>query len=118
METFLDGGLFEILIAMVFAISLNFIFLKKYLLVIFSLGTVSYPIVLFFINRDELYYWLVALCVFNSVFLVVLLWKKKMEKPNEPLFDIDNLKIKLLAIKRKLSTGFQKVNSRKNKSIN
>jgi hypothetical protein len=108
METFLDGGLFEILIAMVFAIILNFIFLKKYLLIIFSLLIIFCPVILFFINRNELYYWFVSLSIFNSVLLIVLLWREKKTNPNKPLFNVDILKNKLSEIKKKFNTVFRK----------
>jgi hypothetical protein len=107
METFIDGGLFELLIAMVFAIFLNFIFLKRYLLILFSLITIAGPVLLFFIDKGESYYWLTSQCLFNSVFLVSLLWKEKKENPSRPLFNIENMRSKLSSIKNKVSAFFQ-----------
>jgi hypothetical protein len=109
MEPFLDGGLFELLIAIFFALSLNFIFLKKYLLLIFSGLILSFPILLFFISKNELYYWIVSLCSLNAVFLVVLLWKEKNKNPDQPLFDVDIMKNKLSAIRNKLKTILSRI---------
>ena len=49
MEPFFDGELFELLIAIGIGSSLNFVFKKKYLLVIYSIISVSAPILLFFL---------------------------------------------------------------------
>ena len=108
MEPFLDGGLFELFIAVFFAASLNFIFLKKYLLFIFSLLILAFPVLLFFIDKNELYYWMVSFCVFNAVFLVVLLWKVKNKNPEEPLFDAESMKKKLSGVSNKLKTYLSK----------
>jgi hypothetical protein len=106
METFLDGGLFELLLAIFFAFSLNFIFLKKYLLIAFSILVIAAPTILFFINKHGIYYWLVSLCSFNSIFLVVLLWKEKRKNPQTPLFNIETMKTKLTEIRNKISSFF------------
>ena len=116
METFLDGGLFELIIAIVFAYFLNFIFLKKYLLLIFSLLIITAPVILFFINKNELHSWLVAICLFNAVLLIVLLWKEKIRNPAESLFNVAGMKNKLSEIRNKINIFFQKnINSGKNK---
>ena len=88
MEPFLDGGLFEVLIAVLIGYSLNFIFLKKYLLVIFSLVSIVAPVLLFFIHAKEIFYWLVSICIFNTVFLITLLWKQRITEPGKSLFDV------------------------------
>jgi Ca2+/Na+ antiporter len=108
MEPFFDGGLFELLFAMGFAILVNFIFLKKYLLIVFSLMVISAPIALFFIHRNELYNWIVTLSLFNAVLLVVLIWKGKKEKPGEPLLNVEDMKRRLSAFRNKISGFFSK----------
>jgi len=96
MEPFFDGGVFEILIAIGIAYALNFIFFKKYLLIIYSLTTVATPILLLFIHSGELYYFLFAFGLFNAILLIVLLWKQRRKDSNSPLFEIDKSPIKKL----------------------
>src|SRR6478672_13603457 len=92
MEPFFDGGLFELLLFLGFAICMNAIFFRRYLLVIFSVAVIACPVALFFIHHNELYYWLVAICLLNACLLVTLLWKQKRSHPQQPLFDTDGLK--------------------------
>lgn len=108
MEPFLDGGLFELLFVMGFAILVNFIFVKKYLLILFSLLIISAPGILFFIHGNELYNWIVTICLLNAVLSVVLIWKYKKEKPGMPLFDIENMKRKLSVFTNKIINLFSK----------
>jgi hypothetical protein len=108
METFLDGGIFEIIIAIFFAGLINFIFLKKYLLIIYSLLIIAGPALLFFINKNDFYYWLVTVCLFNAVLLVILLWKTKIANAGETLFNIESMKNKLSVITNKFSSAFKK----------
>ena len=108
METFLDGGVFEMIIAFVFAVTLNFIFIRKYLLLIFSLVIIVCPVLLFFVNEQELRAWLVVISIFNSVLLVCLLWKTKKDHPQEPLFKVDFLKEQLTKVKLRTHKFFQK----------
>jgi len=103
MEPFIDGGLFELLFVTGFAILINFIFLKRYLLILFSLLIIATPVMLFFIHGNELYDWLVTLCLLNAVLLVVIIWKQKKERPAEPLFNTENMKRKLLEFRNKIS---------------
>jgi hypothetical protein len=107
METFLDGGLFEFFIALSVAVFLNFIFLKRYLLIVFSLIIIASPVVLFFIPKNELFYWVVSFSLFNSILLVVLLWKVKTESPQMPLFRVENLKIRLSGTLQKINIFFK-----------
>lgn len=107
METFLDGGVIEILIAILFANLFNYIFKKKVALILFSLLIVSGPAILFFIKKGELYYWLLALCVLNSLLLVALLWKEKKAHPHEALFRTEGMKNKLSKFKVRIHTFFQ-----------
>lgn len=106
MEPFFDGGLFELLCAIGFITLVNFIFLKRYLLILFSLVIVSAPIILFFIHGNELYNWIVAFCLFNAVLSVVLIWKQKKERPGEPLFGVENMKRKLSEFRNKINNLF------------
>ena len=107
METFLDGGLFEIFIAMAFAVFLNYIFLKRYLLIIFSVFIIASPLLLFFVQKNELFFWLVSICLFNAVLLVVLLWKVKIECPMKPLFFLEKMKLKLSGIQQRVNIFFK-----------
>jgi len=92
MEPFLDGGLFELIIAIVFAYVLNFIFLKKYLLIVFSLISVAGPISLLVISKGELYNLIIGLCIFNALLLNVVLWQHRVNAPDKLLIDIDKYK--------------------------
>lgn len=88
MEPFFDGGLFELLIAIGIGYALNFIFLKKYLLVFFSIVSIAAPALLFFVNSREIFYWLVGACIFNTIFLITLLWKQRITEPDKSLFEV------------------------------
>jgi hypothetical protein len=87
MEPFIDGGLFEILVMGVSSALLNYVFSHRVILAIFSLISIMSPVLLFFIRRSEVYNYLVALCLFNAIFLFALLWKTKSEKAGAPLFN-------------------------------
>lgn len=100
MEIFVDGGLFELIIGIALAYAINYIFLKKYLLIIFSVVAVAAPFALFFIRTGELYGWIVSLCIVNGVFLVLLLWRQRLQFPKQSLIDVDRLK-KIISVKRK-----------------
>jgi hypothetical protein len=88
MEIFIDGGLFEFFIGVIIAYVMNYIFLKKYLLLLFSSITIVSPILLIFFRVSELYYSCVSICIFNSIFLVVLLWRERQRNPEMPLFKL------------------------------
>lgn len=103
MEIFVDGGIFEILIVMLFAASLNFIFVRRHLLILFSVVAIASPGILFFIDKGEIYFWLLSICTFNSILLVILLWKEKRKNPSKPLFDVQSMKDKLTSIKNRIS---------------
>lgn len=64
--------------------------------------------ILFFIHGNELYNWIVTLCLLNAILLIVLIWKQKKEKPGEPLFDVENMKKKLSELANKISHLFSK----------
>ena len=108
METFLDGGLFELLIAIGFAWFLNFIYLKKLLLIIFSFLLIAAPVILFIIKKNELHQWLVGLCTFNAALLIVLLWKEKKRNPGESLFNVEGMRNKLGELRKKIGGFFGK----------
>ncbi len=95
MEVFVDGGLFELIIAIVFGYAINYILLKKYLLILFSVISVVAPLALLFLNKGEWYQFVVILCIINSILLVILLWKQRDKFPDQPLFDLSSLKRKL-----------------------
>ena len=92
MEIVVDGGLFEFIIAVAFGYAINYIFLKNYLLVIFSCISILCPVALIFLKPGELYYWLISVCILNAVLLVVLLWKERSRIPNQSLFDLVKFK--------------------------
>ena len=94
MEIFIDGGLFELIIAIAFGYAINFIFLKKYLLFIFSAIAILAPIALFFFNTGEPRNWIIGVCIINAILLVTLLWKHRFDFPNRPLLDTEKLKSK------------------------
>jgi hypothetical protein len=86
MEIFIDGGLFELLIATIVGYVINFIFLRKYLLIIYSAVSVIAPVLIIFLKKGDLFYFLSSLSILNSILLVILLWTKRTKYPNEPLF--------------------------------
>lgn len=92
MEIFVDGGLFELLIAAVLGYMINYIFLKKYLLILFSVISVAAPVLLLFTGKGDLFYFLIALTLINSILLVILLWTERKRHPFEPLFKIERPK--------------------------
>ena len=92
MEIFIDGGLFELLAAISLGYIINIIFLKKYLLILFSAVSVSATILTIFFNKGDIFYFLAAINIFNSILLVVLLWRQRSKYPNQPLFDIGKIK--------------------------
>jgi hypothetical protein len=98
MEIFFDAGLFEFLIAVSLGYVINFIFMRKYLLIIFSVFAVAAPVLFFFFNKGEAFYFLVSFCILNSLFLVFLLWKTYFLLPNEPLIDIKQIKKRFYTI--------------------
>src|SRR4030095_4277303 len=102
MEVFIDGGLFEIIGLLLFASLFNYIFSKKYLLIFFSVVAISAPFTLFFVKDKEIFYWVVALIIFNSIVFVSLLWKVWTGKDDKRLFDTGYLKRKLMQIKDKV----------------
>jgi hypothetical protein len=101
MEIFLDGGLFELIIAVSICYMLNFIFLRKYLFYLFCLLSVVSAICLFFIHSGDAYYLCVSLCLLNSFLLVFMLWRQRTKFPGENLFDVEALKHKFLKKKAK-----------------
>ena len=109
MEPFFDGGLIEL--ALVFAVccSLNFIFKRKILLIFYSLSVLAMPVILFFIRSGEAFIWVVTVCIFNAVFLVVLLWNKWFSSPGENLFDTKKIREKYFAKRSKTPERYDTV---------
>ena len=94
MEIFVDGGLFELLIALSLGYLINVIYLRKYLLVVYSCVAIASPILLFFLVRNDIFYLLAAITLLNSILLVVLLWRQRMHMPGKPLFNLRNWRAK------------------------
>ena len=92
MEIFLDGGLFELLVAVGFGYAINFIFMKKYLLIIFSCIVIGAPVSLIFFNSGEIRFWIIGACCINAMLLVILLWKHRLENTNKQLFNLNKAK--------------------------
>ncbi|MEP7266275.1 MAG: hypothetical protein ABI844_01520 [Saprospiraceae bacterium] len=93
MEIFVDGGLFEMIGVILFAGMINFIFARKYLLILYSALIIISPVLLFFINKSDLFYWIVAVCIGNGVLLVYLLWHfKQDENAGSGIIDVKGLK--------------------------
>lgn len=88
MEPIIDGGLIEFLAALLLGTALNFIFLRKHLLLLYSVIVVAAPMLLLLVRNDELFYWLIAFCQLNAVLLVTLLWKQRQANPEQPLIAI------------------------------
>lgn len=88
MEPFIDGGLFEIFILVLLGSLLNYIFLKKYLLFMFSIVIFIGPVLLFFVPKGIWFDIIASLCLLNSVLLIILLWRERKLKPETPLFNI------------------------------
>ena len=83
------------IIAMALGYTINYIFLRKYLLIVFSAVSIASPFILLLFKSGELYNWLVAVCILNSILLVVLLWRQRLKFPDRPLFNVDRLKKKI-----------------------
>jgi hypothetical protein len=60
MEIFVDGGLFELLITLSLGYLINVIYLKKYLLLLFSCVSIGAPIGLLFLHKGGALYLLVG----------------------------------------------------------
>lgn len=88
MEVFFDGGLFELFLVVGIGYSLNFIFQKKYLLILFSIVSIVAPVLLLFANLSEIFIGLASVSIFNAFFLITLLWKQRLARPNQPLFEV------------------------------
>ena len=106
METFLDGGLFEVLIAFFLMASLNYIFSRRFLLIFLSVVILVSPVLLFILKKSEIYNWLIVLSILNSILLVCLLWKTKKDHPIDPLFRLEPLKSRWIRIREKWGMFF------------
>ena len=101
MEIFVDGGLFELFIAAAFGYAINFIFLRKYLLIIYSAIAIMSPIFLYFFNNGEIHNWIAGICIINAILLVTMLWKYRFDFPGKPLVDLENIKTMLNKVRLK-----------------
>ena len=108
MEIFIDGGMFELLAAAALAYTINFIFLKKYLLIIYSLLLIATPVLFLFTSKDnEVYFVLLFFAFFNAVVFVALLWKLKLEDEKAPLFNVKSIAGKWKRMPSKKNTSFE-----------
>jgi hypothetical protein len=89
MEIFIDGGLFELGIAVLFGYAINFIFRRKVLLLAFSGIVVLAPVACLFLQKGEIFYILSVINIMTSLLLVVLLWKYRADSADgKNLFDV------------------------------
>jgi hypothetical protein len=86
MEIFVDGGLFEIILASVFAAAINFVFRRKMLLIAYAVVLVTAPLVLLFTANKEVLYTVVAFAVINHLLLAIVLLREHNRNPGAPLF--------------------------------
>ena len=101
METFLDGGLFELLIGLAFLYIINFIFLKKYLLIAYSAISIASPVLAIFIGKSEIFYFLISLSIINSILLVIILWTVRKRNKDQPLFNVERYKKRMFNLFKK-----------------
>jgi len=92
MEIFLDGGLFELAIAVIIGNLINLIFRKKLLLIIYSAASIISPLLIFFLPQGDIFYFLVSFSLVNSLLLVILLWKTRHQNINQSPIDISKFK--------------------------
>lgn len=92
MEIFLDGGLFEIFIAVALGYLVNYIFLRKFLLIIYSAIAILTPVLLVLLPGKEWFYITASVCFLNSILLVILLWREKKRHPDSKLFMLKRIK--------------------------
>lgn len=103
MEIFLDGGLFELGIALAAGYFINFIFNRRFLLILFSLAVVAAPVILIFIRKSDLYYTLAAFSSVCSILFVVVLWQLRVREPGRPLFDLRKFRKDILRKKNSVT---------------
>lgn len=92
MEPFIDGGFFELIIALGFITFVNFIFLRKYLLIIYSVIVLLSPALFLMVHSGDIFYLLLVFVFINSVLLVLLLWKQYKSSPGRALFETEKLR--------------------------
>ncbi|HEY4111888.1 hypothetical protein [Puia sp.] len=95
MEVFVDGGLFELLIALTVATLINAIYLRRSLLIAYSILSGAASVALFFLPKGDVFYVLLGVNVLNTLLLIVLLWKRRAEHPGAPLFELEHWKKKM-----------------------
>jgi hypothetical protein len=101
MEIFVDGGLFEAVAIVGVAYCINYIFLKKYLLIIFSVLSGLAVLAIFFFRQGEIFYFSAAICTLNTTLLIVMLWREKKRGGERPLFDVSALQKEFFGFGRK-----------------
>jgi len=88
MEVFVDGGLFELIIVVALGYVFNQIFRSKFFMVVYSGVIVASSVLIIFVNKNDVFYILAVINVINSFLLVILLWRIRVTKSDEPLFNI------------------------------
>jgi hypothetical protein len=92
MEIFIDGGLFELAIAVGLGYAVNYIFKHKYLLVGYSVLIIAIPILDLFIKKGDWFYVLFFISMLNSILLIWLLWKQRPQSDQMQLLDTTRYK--------------------------
>jgi hypothetical protein len=90
MEIFVDGGLFELILVIGLVCAINYIAVRKWLLIFYSLISVLAAMSLFFIKEWAIFDAAVIVCVMNSILFTVLLWNTR-NKEGSQLIDISGL---------------------------
>lgn len=92
MEPFIDGGIFEIIAVLALAFVINYIFIKKMLLIVYSVITILLPVSLLLLSKGALFDIVAAIVFLNSVLLVIILWREKKRLQGAKLFESRKLK--------------------------
>jgi hypothetical protein len=94
MEPVIDGGLFEVMFLIVIGTIINFVFRRRYLLMVYSALAISAPLVFLLMAENELAVFAMVFSLFNAILLVTLLWRAKKTNPVH-LIDVESLKAQL-----------------------
>lgn len=90
MEIFVDGGLFEIFIALGLASAMNTIVQKKYLLVVYTALVITSAVSVMFV-KGELFWIFSIVNLISVVMLALLLWKHHLVNKGKKLFDLKGI---------------------------
>lgn len=92
MEVFIDGGLIELGLMLALGVVINYIFLNKYILILYSALSLVSPFILLIFKDSELFYFALSLQMLNSILLVIFLWRLKKQNPEKALFDLSKFR--------------------------